>query len=110
MDAIKIVSMPTGKAPRWVRKEWLGLVIPLTKISEEERKDLVSSDVLGGKVKRGDKNSNGYLVSTKIAVAILEEKNPTAAGWWRTESKAKLYLEFGVKFCDRIRYETILFF
>lgn len=79
MAQVKIVIVPSGQAPEWVRKEWVGLVLPLVENASKVERVI---GVLGGKVDDGDEYIDGYSVETAAAVIILKEKSPEAAQWW----------------------------
>jgi hypothetical protein len=74
MSSIKIISTPPGQAPEEVRKEWVGLVIPMPK----QETGGTQRGVLGGK----PQNTNGYQVDTLVALEILRGKSPDAAQWF----------------------------
>ena len=75
MSSVRIISIPPGQAPEWVRKKWVGLVIPLP---EQETSGL-QMGVRGGKAE----NQGGYQVETREAIRRLEDKSPEASRWWR---------------------------
>lgn len=82
MDCIRIVTVPFGEAPLSVRKAWVGLVLLLTGSIP------VAEEVSGYGVISGQPvTEGGYSVDTVMAVEILEEQSPTAANWWREETK-----------------------
>lgn len=76
MKKIRIVDVPPGDAPEWVRKEWVGLELPVATAAPE---DSLQIGVLGGE----PQNLGGYPVESKIAVEILSKKSPEAAQWWK---------------------------
>ena len=98
---IKIVSMPAGQAPEWVRQAWIGLILPTT----SPRKPVVSSGVLGGEP--GPSNIDDYQVKTDTAIKKLRKKNPEAAKWWEDNTPWLLgpghYFRFGKRFCEVVR-------
>ena len=73
---IKIIGVPPGDAPEWVRKEWVGLILQVAE--DVPQKGVVEKGVLGGP----PTNVGGYPVSTKEAVEMLREKSQKAARWW----------------------------
>jgi len=73
MAKIRIVSTPPGAAPEWVRREWVGLEIPLAKDVSSDLSLLTSNKPNGIKC---------YEVNAKEAVEILRGKSPEAAAWW----------------------------
>jgi hypothetical protein len=74
MSSIKIISTPPGQAPEEIRREWVGVIIPLC---EQETKGL-QVGVKGGK----PENLGGYQVNTLDATKELRKKSPEAANWW----------------------------
>ncbi|KAF0105247.1 MAG: hypothetical protein FD163_1356 [Hyphomonadaceae bacterium] len=90
---IKIVQVPDGEAPLWVREQWVGLTIPLDASYAQPSASFVFG-VLSGKnvfwrmiYSVGDcfgliKKTNGYTVNARLAVAALNCKSPDAAKWW----------------------------
>ena len=83
MAKIKIVQVPSGQAPLWVRQEWVGMELP---VAENLPNDTVEMGVLGGKPEDAD----GYPVETVVAFRELKKKNPAAAQWWETYVPASL--------------------
>lgn len=79
MAQVKIINVPSGQAPEWVRKEWVGLILPVLKNASKVERVI---GVLGGKVKDAEKYIDGYSVETVAAIDILYEKNFEAALWW----------------------------
>lgn len=58
---IRMIAMPPGDAPEWVRRAWVGLELPLVP-DAPDKKDLVY---------------------THEAIAVLAAADAKAAGWWR---------------------------
>jgi len=87
---ITITRRPIGEAPEWVRDAWIGLTLPTSQSVEKHWRGV---GVLTGPTKalqlwwellRGRSIPvTGFLVDAKIAVNLLDEKNATAAQWWR---------------------------
>jgi hypothetical protein len=71
---IRIISIPPGEAPERVRKEWVGLELPLS----ENVPPGVEVGALGGP----PENSGGYPVDTAIAMKALRVRSRAAAEWW----------------------------
>ncbi|MFA6183496.1 MAG: hypothetical protein WC682_00155 [Parcubacteria group bacterium] len=97
----KIIDVPPGQAPEWVRKAWIGLVMP---VAENLPTHTIAMGVLGGKAE----NPNGYPVETSIAIQILKEKSPDAAQWW-TEHVSPIFMRwliFKEEVCQLIQSET----
>ncbi len=94
MSSIKIVSMPPGQAPEEVRKEWVGLVIPLP----DQETGGHQIGVRGGKAQ----NAGGYQVDTKQALQLLNEKAPTAAEWFLMNAMLSSRLVFSKEVCELV--------
>jgi hypothetical protein len=90
---IRIIAIPPGEAPQWVREQWVGLELPLAQQSRRARSRSVFGvlsgprgllarllAILTGRASR----ESGYAVRVSDAVAVLESKSPEAAAWWRT--------------------------
>jgi hypothetical protein len=90
---IRIIAIPPGEAPPWVREQWVGLELPLAQLSRRARSRTVFGVLSGprGQLARWlailtgrARRESGYAVSVSDAVAVLEGKSPEAAAWWRT--------------------------
>ena len=89
---VRIVRVPPGEAPFWVRERWVGLTLPLAE-GDRGPRDTFTSGVLSGPrnrllalwwALRGRlKRKSGYAVDAVEAVRILEQTAPEAAAWWR---------------------------
>lgn len=96
---LQITSVPSGEAPLWVREQWVGLKLPLAQ-RKATPLTLLTSGVLSGprnllscllalltgKLER----QSGFLVESRVAVAILALKSPEAAAWWRENTPHQL--------------------
>jgi hypothetical protein len=89
---IRIIAIPPGEAPAWVREQWVGLELPLAQRSRDARSRRVFGvlswprslfawwfAMLRGRAGR----EAGYAVRVMDALAVLEKKSPEAAAWWR---------------------------
>lgn len=89
---IRITSTPPGDAPENIRKEWIGLVLPVSeKYARLNRVPMAGvlsgpttliGKLLGlftGEITMDD----GFVVHAATAVDILAGKSPMAADWWR---------------------------
>jgi len=98
---IKIISMPAGQAPKWVRREWVGLELPV----HEKPVDGDYHGVLGGEPEK--ENIGGFHVEAYVAVAILNAKSPDAANWWRKNCPYLFgynqHLVFGRQYCEVVK-------
>lgn len=92
MSSIKIVAVPPGQAPEQVRREWVGLVIPLP----EQSSGGLQAGVLGGR----PQNVGGYQVSTREALRLLNEKAPEAAQWFLDRVSLNSQLVFAKDVCE----------
>jgi hypothetical protein len=92
---IEIIKTPDGQAPEWVRKEWVGIVLP---VAEDVPSGLKQTGVLGGQ----PCIAKGYPVSTEEAIKLLNNKSPKAAGWWQENISPIFmpYLLFGEQSCE----------
>ncbi|MBL6752012.1 MAG: hypothetical protein ISP90_15945 [Nevskia sp.] len=99
MAKIRIVSVPAGEAPEWVRKEWVGLEIPVFELNVRG-----TEGVLGGKA--APENEGGYGVDVTDALRTLEAKSSAAAEWWSnlisSLDPVPQQLVFGRNFCELI--------
>ncbi len=88
---IRIIAIPPGEAPLWVREKWVGLCLPVAD-SRGSREAYVSGVLTGprnrilafawrflGKLSK----QSGYAVYVRDAVSELEKIAPDAAAWWR---------------------------
>ena len=92
--AIRIIAVPPGEAPFWVRQQWVGLELPLA-ISTTAR-DYFGFGVVSGPQTRlrqvwamllgRAERIQGYAVEGARAVEILQSSSPEAAMWWRTHA------------------------
>jgi len=78
---IRIIAVPPGQAPEEVRKQWIGVEIPL---SIEQDAAGFDFGVFGGKP--DPRNMTGYKVDIDEAICALTEKNTAessmATKWW----------------------------
>ena len=77
---VLIVGIPSGEAPLEIRKQWLGLELPLMP-GRSSVYQVGAGGLLSGKAAADP--IIGYLVSAHEAVEILASKSPDAAKWWR---------------------------
>src|SRR5262245_46741567 len=112
---VRIVDVPAGEAPEWVRKQWVGLVLPLADGEEGARSARTWSILTGpttlpaqlwrlctGK----DNRTFGYVVDARRAWDILAERSPDAAQWLRTHAVLKQpgqKLVFPAEICQELR-------
>jgi len=78
--SIKVIRVPQGEAPRWVRVAWVGLILPCDPYlgysdSGCERGVVSNSAVI--------RNRYGVSVSQVRAIEILSEHHIGATLWWK---------------------------
>src|SRR5437588_6190515 len=92
---IRIVKRPHREAPEDVRDAWIGLLLPVvpsqSRLVERRSFGLLSGprsllalrfkSLFGGGTRR-----RGYAVITPVAIDILQDLDPLAAAWWRTNA------------------------
>jgi len=92
---IRIVRVPPGEAPQWVREKWVGLRLPLRQRKLAPLSFPVAGVLTGPRtwwssvlaLFRGSTDQvNGYAVSVTAAVDELAKHSPEAASWWRSET------------------------
>jgi hypothetical protein len=92
---IKIVSLPHGDAPDWVRQAWVGCILPCEPecghVPVYVQSVLPKPPEKGGhrpgveffnKLKEPNQKVAGFSVDTKLALDVLRKKSPTAAKWF----------------------------
>jgi hypothetical protein len=111
MASIRITCVPPGEAPLEIRQAWVGLVLPLHR---KRAGGYFTSGVLSGPrsalavlrhlLTFRYKIQRGYVVSSQAAIAALEAVNPTAAHWWRDNTRHKVgarrYFLFATECCE----------
>ena len=89
---VRVVAIPPGEAPLWVREKWVGLALPLAGRDRGARVSYTSGVLSGprnrllalvwrllGRLPR----KSGYAVDVQEALGILARTAPEAAQWWR---------------------------
>jgi hypothetical protein len=84
-EKIRITGVPPGQAPEWVRKEWVGLELPVQEDALNPNEG-IQFGVKGGK----PENLGGYPIHTSDAISALTKKSPRAAEWWKTNVPLEL--------------------
>jgi hypothetical protein len=100
---VRIVVVPPGEAPAWVRECWVGLVLPLDDGESGARsvrtcgvltgpKTLLQAfwHLLTGRFVR----QHVYIIDALEAIEILADHAPDAAEWW----EGSAYVQPGRKF------------
>lgn len=92
---IRIIAVPPGEAPAWVREKWIGLELPLTQRSSSPIAGRTYGVLSGPRscfgmlamLVRGKYwRLGGYRVNALKAISVLEKASPEAAHWWRTNT------------------------
>src|SRR5262249_14111542 len=99
---LRIVRIPPGEPPEWVRCAWVGLELPLAP-GEIKARRVTSVGVLSGE---GPELGTGYLVDGGKAVARLAAHAPPAAAWWRENARhvvsSGYQLFFPAEVCEKV--------
>ena len=112
MPKIKIIGIPPGEAPEWVRKEWVGLELPIDENVPPVGSSTIDQDGdLAVVVLKGVSSGKTipahptYTVSTVEAINILRQKSPEAAKWWEDNLGFNQYsqLDFHRDSCELIQ-------
>jgi hypothetical protein len=89
---IRIVATPPGEAPEEVRREWIGLELPLAGGETGARLVRTGGVLTGPRTFLGklfalvlgqSGQHYGYVIDAPQALMLLAEKAPWAAQWWR---------------------------
>lgn len=92
---VRIVAVPAGEAPQWVREKWVGLELPLAQWTARPRTRRAVGVISGprgvlaaiaGLFSGRFGRRTGYIVDVQAAIAALEQVSPQAAAWWRTNT------------------------
>lgn len=92
---IRIIAVPPGEAPLWVREKWVGLELPLAQRSAVAQNRLSAGvlsgpksflSALAGCFARRYEQKLGFTVSVIPALHVLEAASPEAANWWRSNT------------------------
>jgi hypothetical protein len=111
---VRIVAIPQGEPPLWVREKWVGLELPLARGSKARFYGFgaVSGPrtwlgqmwgLLLGRAER----IMGYVVYADRAVDVLAKSSPEAAAWWRENAGQVVapgrYLVFHANECQLVK-------
>ena len=108
---VRIIAVPPGEAPLWVREKWVGLDLPVARYSGKSK--FIALGILSSPrsmlaqwlaVFRGRAELiAGYAVEALPAIDILARASPEAAGWWREHAPhlitPRRYLIFHEEVC-----------
>jgi len=117
---IRIVRVPPGEAPFWVREKWIGLELPLAD-GDRSPREAYTSGVLSGPRNRLTailwgllgrlRRETGYAVDVNCALGVLEKVAPDAALWWRENvprlSAKKRKFLFHASACERVQVKPM---
>lgn len=109
---VRIIAVPPGEAPLWVREKWVGVELPVAQYSSGRW--FYAYDVLSlprtwvaqwwGIVRGRAERISGYAVESIRAVDILSTSSPEAAAWWRQNTPHLIapnrYLVFHEETCQ----------
>jgi hypothetical protein len=113
--SVRIIAIPPGEAPLWVREKWIGLELPLLRWSSAET--FIAFGAVSGprtwlaqiwEMLRGrSQRVYGFTVDASRAVEILDRRSPEAAAWWRENGAELIVLGRGLIFhaevCEIVR-------
>lgn len=114
-NKVRIIAVPPGEAPLWVREKWVGLELPLSQKSQAALSRRTAGVLSGpknffsalvGLVFGRYASTSGFLVPVLGALQVLEVASPEAAAWWRTNTpqlcKASRRFMFHAHVCEAI--------
>jgi hypothetical protein len=107
---IEVIGVPGGDAPRWVRKAWIGITLPVARGETGARRYMsgpLLTDARGwlGALRRlmFGPFIVGYPVEASVALERLANWSPRAYEWWRVNAPHVLdperYLVFHAYAC-----------
>ena len=113
MKYVLIIATPPGEAPQKVRESWVGLKLPIEGGGPQR---LFAKGVITGPTSfwgsllsmlfGWTKQREGYAVDAAKAVAILKEKSPEAAAWWKKHVPHLIqpgqHLLFNLEVCEAV--------
>src|SRR3981189_3195245 len=93
--SVRIIAVPPGEAPLWVREKWVGLELPL--LRWRAAGTFIGFGAVSGPrtclaqiwaLLRGRSHRiYGFAVDASRAVEILARASPEAATWWRERGR-----------------------
>jgi hypothetical protein len=92
---VRIIAVPPGEAPLWVREKWVGLELPLAQKSHAALSRPTDGVLSGPKSALAGlvgfllgrySRTSGFVVPVLGALQVLEVASPEAANWWRTNT------------------------
>ncbi len=108
---IKINKMPAGPAPEWVRKNWIGLVMPASELFYPCAFSFFSTPVcVWGDESKKDKGKKIFLVKTQEALDTLATHSTKAVQWFKDNLPAEGdllgFVEDGVEVLSKVEDEV----
>ncbi len=99
---VRIVGVPPGEAPDYIRRSWVGLELPLAPgLSGPVL--IATEGVVSG---QDDGPMDGYVVLGSEAMKLLAAHDSEAALWWRTHAPHVVahgyQLVFPAEVCERV--------
>ncbi|KND50854.1 MAG: hypothetical protein AB202_00410 [Parcubacteria bacterium C7867-007] len=95
MSSIRIIKTPPGTlAPVGVRKQWVGVIIPL--VTEEE----LRANPIAGTI--GNQNRDGYIVLRSKAIAALRAADREGVATYWEHIPLGMYLQFHKNVCELV--------
>jgi hypothetical protein len=87
--SIRIVNVPDGQAPEYIRRAWVGLVLPLPAGHPPGPRAVCTQGVLSRRWRRWlpvflpqGRIDEVFLVAGSAAIDVLKKSDPYAAEWW----------------------------
>jgi hypothetical protein len=99
---VRIIALPPGDPPEWVRAAWVGLELPLI-LKQVRPEDGPAQQAVS---RQEVFIANGYAVDGKTAVAMVESASFDAGKWWRDNAPDVLapgyQMVFPAHVCERL--------
>lgn len=96
MAQIKIIAVPPGYAPEQIRKQWVGVILPVA-----EHRELAHISPLA--LETSGPNANGHAVLCRSAVDALRRAGKSqAADYWNKVFPSNAVLQFGKAYCEEV--------
>lgn len=85
MQKVRIISIPPGEAPEEIRKEWIGVIMPLSELQPTQEELVRSTKGISGDTTPPKKQvQGGFVVDIVDALEALDKSGKKkAANWWR---------------------------
>jgi hypothetical protein len=113
-STVRIIAVPPGEAPLWVREKWVGLELRV--VGDPIPRKFFTYGALSmprsmlaqwwGVVRGRAEKTSGYVVESVVAVDVLAASSPEAAAWWRENTPhligPRRYLVFSEHACQTV--------